>query len=377
MLPGRRCAMRFPSASDRRGQSDPGAAARGRIRASGQRIPGLDERTKGRLGEDMKAVLCKEYGPPETLVVEEVESPPLGRGQVRLRVKACGVNFPDTLIIENKYQFKPPLPFSPGGEVAGEVIELGEGVTRAGIGDRVIAAMPCGGYAEEVVADEGSLVPIPEGMDDVTAAGFTMVYGTSLHALEQRGALAEGETLLVLGAAGGVGLAAVELGKLMGARVIAAASSDEKLALCRRYGADELINYSTESLKDRTRELTGGAGADVIYDPVGGDLFDQAIRCINWKGRLLVVGFASGRIPELPVNLVLLKGCQVVGVFWGAFTAREPEANERNMTKLGRWYREGRLRPHVSETYPLERAGEALRAILDRRATGKLVLTVS
>lgn len=325
--------------------------------------------------EPMRAVVCKQFGPPETLVVEEVPSPPVGAGQVRVAVHACGVNFPDTLIIEDKYQFKPPLPFTPGGEVAGEVVEVGEGVSKSRVGDRVIAMVGWGGFAEELVVEETRIMPVPGGMDWVTAAGFTMTYGTSIHALEQRAALAPGETLLVLGAAGGVGLAAVELGHRMGARVIAAASSEEKLALCRRYGAAETVNYSTESLKDRVKELTGGAGADVIYDAVGGDFFDQAIRCINWRGRLLVVGFASGRIPQLPVNLVLLKGCSVVGVFWGAFTFREPETNAANLAKLGKWYESGRIQPHVCATYPLERAPEALRAILARKAQGKIVLT--
>jgi NADPH2:quinone reductase len=323
----------------------------------------------------MKAVVCKEHGPPEKLVVEDVEAPPIGAGKVRVAVHAAGVNFPDTLIIENKYQFKPPLPFTPGGEVAGEIVELGEGVEHVNLGDRVIAMVGWGGFAEEVVVDQNSLMPVPKGMDFVTAAGFTMTYGTSHYALKQRAALRPGESLLVLGAAGGVGLAAVELGTLAGARVIAAASSDEKLALCREYGASETINYSHESIKERTKELTGGQGADVIYDAVGGDAFDQAIRCINWKGRLLVIGFASGRIPELPVNLVLLKGCQVVGVFWGAFTAREPDENAANLAELGNWYREGKLKPYVCKTYPLTQAGDALYAIKNREARGKIVLT--
>jgi NADPH2:quinone reductase len=305
----------------------------------------------------------------------ELPSAPCGPVQVRIAIHACGVNFPDTLIIQNKYQFKPPLPFAPGGEVAGEIVEAGSSVKDARPGDRVIAMVGWGGYADELVVDETNLMPIPEGMDYVTAAGFTMVYGTSHHALKQRAQLRAGETLLVLGAAGGVGLTAVELGKLMGARVIAAASTDEKLALCKRYGADEVLNYSKESIKDRTKELTGGAGADVIYDAVGGDAFDQAMRCINWKGRLLVVGFASGRIPEVPANLILLKGCQVVGVFWGAFTAREAELNRANLAELGRWYREGKIKPHVSATFPLERAADALNVILERKATGKVVLT--
>ena len=323
----------------------------------------------------MKAVLCKEYGPPETLVVEEVESPPLAPGQVRIAVHACGVNFPDTLIIQNKYQFKPELPFSPGGEVAGEIIEVGADAEGVAVGDRVIAMVLCGGYAEELCTEATSVMPIPNGMEYTTAAGFTMTYGTSLYALKQRGHIQPGETLLVLGAAGGVGLAAVELGKVLGARVIAAASSEDKLALCREYGADETINYVEENLKERTKELTGGKGADVIYDAVGGDAFDQAIRCINWEGRLLIVGFASGRIPELPVNLALLKGCQIVGVFWGAFTMREPQENAANLAELGRWFEEGKLKPHVCATYPLERSAEALQQILDRKAKGKIVLT--
>lgn len=322
----------------------------------------------------MRAVLCKSFGPPENLVVEDVESPPLSAGQVRVHVHACGVNFPDTLIIDNKYQFKPSLPFSPGGEVSGVITELGEGVEGWSLGDRVIAMCGWGGFVEEMVLDPSRLMRTPEGMDDVTAAGFTMTYGTSHYALKDRAALRPGETLLVLGAAGGVGLAAVEIGKAMGARVIAAASSDEKLEVCRRAGADEFIHYGRESLKDRVKALTGGRGADVIYDPVGGDLFDEAVRAIAWEGRLLVVGFASGRIPQLPANLVLLKSCQVVGVFWGAFTARDPERNAEHLAELARWCEEGKLHPLVSATYPLERAGEALRAMLDRKVTGKVVL---
>lgn len=322
----------------------------------------------------MRAVVCKEFGPPESLVVEEISPPWLGPAQVRVAVHACGINFPDTLVIENKYQFKPPLPFSPGGEVAGAILEVGEGVTQWKPGDRVIAMCGWGGFAEQVVVDAARVVPVPEGMDDVTAAGFTMTYGTSHYALQDRAHLRPGETLLVLGAAGGVGMAAVELGKAMGARVIAAASTDEKLEVCRRFGADEVINYTTESLRQRVKDLTDGRGADVIYDPVGGDAFDEAMRCIAWEGRLLVIGFASGRIPQLPVNLVLLKGCQVVGVFWGSFTARDPVRHAQNMQTLFSWYREGKLQAHVSATYPLEEAGKALRSMLDRAVTGKVVL---
>jgi len=322
----------------------------------------------------MRAVVCKEYGPPESLVVENLPAPELGAGDVRVRVEACGVNFPDTLIIENKYQFKPPLPFSPGGEAAGVITEVGTGVTDWKAGDRVIAMCGWGGFVEEMVLDPSRLIRTPEGMNSVTAAGFTMTYGTSHYALKDRANLKPGETLLVLGAAGGVGLAAVEIGKAMGARVIAAASSDEKLEVCRKYGADECVNYSSENLKERIRDLTAGAGADVIYDPVGGDVFDVAVRSIAWEGRYLVVGFAAGRIPQLPANLVLLKSCQVVGVFWGAFTARDPERNHRNLAELASWVADGTLRPLVSKTYPLEQAGMALRSMLDRKVTGKIVL---
>jgi NADPH2:quinone reductase len=322
----------------------------------------------------MKAVLCKSYGPPDSLVVEDVPSPSVGPGEVRVAVHACGVNFPDTLIIQNKYQFKPPLPFTPGGEVAGEVVDVGAEVTRVRRGDRVIAMVGWGGFAEEIVVTPDRTMPIPKGMDFVTAAGFTMTYGTSYYALKQRALLRPAETLLVLGAAGGVGLAAVELGRVMGARVIAAAGTDEKLEICKQYGADATINYTTESLKDRVKALTDGRGADVIYDPVGGDVFDQAIRCINWNGRLLVIGFASGRIPDLPANLALLKGCAVVGVFWGAFTAREPAANAENLAELGRWYEERTIKPHVCKAFPLERVGDALTAIERREALGKIVL---
>lgn len=323
----------------------------------------------------MKAVVCKQFGPPETLVVEDVASPPLQAGQVRISVEACGVNFPDTLIIENKYQFKPELPFSPGGEVAGTVAELGSGVEDYAVGDRVIAMTGWGGFAEEVVTGAQQLMRIPEGMDAETASGFTMTYGTSHYALKQRAQLKPGETVLVLGAAGGVGLAAVDLAVAMGAKVIAAASSSEKLELCRQYGAEHCIDYSQENLKDRVKEITGGAGVDVVYDPVGGELFEQAVRATGWGGRVLVIGFACGTIPNLPMNLVLLKSCQIVGVFWGAFTGREPKTNAENLAELAAWHREGKIRPLVSQTYPLERAGEAMRSLMERKATGKVILT--
>jgi NADPH2:quinone reductase len=325
----------------------------------------------------MKAVLCKAYGPPESLVIAEVESLKPGPGQVVISVKACGVNFPDTLIIEGKYQFKPQMPFSPGGEVAGVVKEIGEGVTGVSVGDRVIAFTGWGGFAEEVLAEARVLVPMPAEMDFVTASAFVMVYGTSHYALKDRARLGRGETLLVLGAAGGVGLAAVELGKAMGARVIAAASSDEKLAICQQHGADECLNYTREDLKERIKQLTGGQGVDVIYDPVGGAYAEPALRGMAWGGRYLVVGFAAGEIPRIPLNLLLLKGCAIVGVFWGSFTTRDPQRGQEHLRELLSWFHEGRLRPHISATYPLERVADALNDLRTRKVTGKAVLLLA
>ncbi len=322
----------------------------------------------------MKAVLCKEYGPPDSLVVEELPSPTAGHGEVVLAVRACGVNFPDVLIIQNKYQFRPPLPFAPGGEVAGVVTAVGDGVATLKVGDRVIGSTGWGGFAEELAIDATRVIPIPDEMDFVTASAFLLTYGTSHHALKDRAQLRAGETMLVLGAAGGVGLAAVELGKVMGARVIAAASTAEKLAVCREHGADELIDYAREDLKERVKQLTAGNGVDVVYDPVGGAYAETALRGTAWNGRYLVVGFAAGDIPKIPLNLVLLKGCQIVGVFWGAFTAREPERHQANVAELMAWFRAGKIKPHVSATYPLERAAEALNAMAERRVMGKVVL---
>lgn len=322
----------------------------------------------------MKALVCVEHGPPEKLVVQELPVPEPGKGEVRIHMQAAGVNFPDALIIQNLYQFKPPLPFSPGGEASGYVDAVGEGVTRFKIGDRVIAMIGNGAFREFFCADESRVLPMAEGMPFDVAAGFTMTYGTSHHALKQRARLQPGETLLVLGAAGGVGLTAVELGKVMGAKVIAAASSDDKLALCREYGADETINYSTEDLKDRVKALTGGRGVDVIYDPVGDKYTEPAFRSIAWNGRYLVIGFAAGEIPKLPLNLPLIKGASIVGVFWGAFTAHEPKLHEENMRELLIWYAEGKLKPHVSVQIPLERGAEGIRMLMDRKAKGKVVL---
>ncbi|UCZ82724.1 NADPH:quinone oxidoreductase family protein [Pseudomonas sp. L5B5] len=324
----------------------------------------------------MKAVLCKAFGPAETLVLEEVASPVPKKNEILLEVHAAGVNFPDTLIIEGKYQFKPPFPFSPGGEAAGVVSAVGEKVSHLKAGDRVMALTGWGSFAEQVAVPGYNVLPIPAAMDFNTAAALSMTYGTSMHALKQRGNLKPGETLLVLGASGGVGLAAVEIGKAMGARVIAAASSAEKLAVAKAAGADELVNYSESNLKDEIKRLTDGNGADVIYDPVGGDLFDQAIRSIAWNGRLLVVGFASGRIPELPVNLALLKGAAVVGVFWGSFAQRQPQDNAANFQQLFAWHAEGKLKPLVSQVYPLAEAARAIDDLGQRKAVGKVVVQV-
>jgi NADPH2:quinone reductase len=324
----------------------------------------------------MKAVLCRQFGPPDALVVEELPSPRAGPGEVVISVKAASVNFPDVLIIQNKYQFKPPLPFSPGSELAGVVKEAGEGVKAFKPGDRVIAFTTYGAFAEEVRTEAARLLPLPEGMDFASGAAFLLTYGTSDHALRDRGALKAGESLLVLGAAGGVGLAAVEIGKALGARVIACASTAEKLAVCREHGADETINYSSEDLRERIKALTDGKGVDVVYDAVGGPYSEPAFRSIAWRGRLLVVGFAAGDIPRLPLNLPLLKGASVVGVFWGDFARREPRQFAESVRQLGAWYREGKLRPHVSQTLPLAQAADALKLMAARQVKGKLVLTV-
>jgi len=322
----------------------------------------------------MKAVLCKAYGPPESLVVEDVEPLKPGKGQVVITVKACGVNFPDALIIQGKYQVKPPMPFSPGSEIAGIVKEVGAGVDSARVGDRVIAFIGHGGFAEEVLAEAAQLIPIPDAMDFATAASFVLTYGTSHYALKDRAQTRPGETLLVLGAAGGVGLAAVEIGKVMGARVIAAASTDEKLEVCKQHGADELINYTTQDLRERVKELTRGEGVDVVYDPVGGNYSEVALRGMAWGGRFLVIGFAAGEIPRIPLNLTLLKGCSIVGVFWGSFTARDPKRNQQHLQELLNWYVTGKIKPLISATYPLERAADALNDMMNRRVKGKVVL---
>jgi NADPH2:quinone reductase len=322
----------------------------------------------------MKAVLCKAWGLPESLVVEEVPSPVPGPGEVVIEVHAAGVNFPDTIIIQKKYQFVPELPFSPGGEVAGIVKAVGEGVKTCKPGDRVIGSATYGGYAQEMLAKAERVMPIPDGMDFATASAYVLAYGTSLYALKDRAKLAAGETLLVLGAAGGVGIAAVEIGKAMGARVIAAASSDDKLALCRERGADETINYATEDLRERVKALTGGKGPDVIYDPVGGPYTEPAVRSIGWDGRFLVVGFAAGEIPKLPLNLTLLKSCSVIGVFWGAFLQRDPKVTQQHMRDLFGLYVSGKVKPPITQSYPLAQAPQALRDVMERRVKGKVVI---
>jgi NADPH2:quinone reductase len=331
----------------------------------------------------VKAVLCKEYGPVENLVVEEIDSPVPGPGQVLIDVKAAAVNFPDVLIVQNLYQFKPEPPFSPGGEVSGVVSALGDDVSHVKIGDRVIGSSGFGGFAEQIVLDAPRVIPIGDEMPFDEASAFVMVYGTSHHALKQRAELKAGETLLVLGASGGVGLAAVELGKLMGAEVIAACSSQEKVDLCLNHGASKGLVYprgpldrdQQKELSAKIKELTGGKGADVIYDPVGDDYAEPALRAIAWKGRYLVVGFAAGQIPKIPLNLALLKGCQIVGVFWGMFTGVERALHEENMAELMAWYKEGKIKPHISKTYRLEDAVQALQDMAGRKVMGKIVLT--
>ena len=331
----------------------------------------------------MRALLSRSPGPPASLVLEDVPDPEPGPGEVRIRVAYCGVNFPDSLIIEDKYQVRPPRPFSPGAEVSGVVEAVGEGVATLRIGDRVIASASHGGMAERLLAPAARCIPMPDAMPFEVAAALTFTYGTSFHALKQRGRLQAGETLLVLGAAGGVGLAAVEIGNAFGARGVAAVSSPEKAAMAQAHGADASVVYppgpfdgeGRKALSAQFKDALGSDGADVIYDPVGGDYAEAALRSIAWEGRFLVVGFPAG-IPKLPLNLTLLKGCDVCGVFWGAFVARDPQANARNIAELARLYGEGRVRPEVSQIFPLERAGEAITALAERRALGKVVVQV-
>ncbi|MGE6697062.1 NADPH:quinone oxidoreductase family protein [Hyphomonas sp. NPDC076900] len=329
----------------------------------------------------MKAVLSKVVGGPETLVIEDVPVPTPGKGQVLVQVKACGVNYPDVLIIQDMYQFKPPRPFSPGGEVAGIVSAVGEGVAHVKPGDRVLASTGNGGMAEYCLAPAHGVMPIPEGMPFEEAAAFLMTYGTSYYAIKDRGDPKPGEKLLVLGAAGGVGIAAVELGKAMGLEVIAACSSQEKVDFCLSKGADKGLVYERELDRDGQKKFSddikavSGGGVDIIYDGVGGNYAEPAVRAMNWEGRFLVIGFPAG-IPKLPLNLTLLKSCDVRGVFWGAAVARDPKAHQQNVKELFDLYKAGKIRPHVSNTYPMERAADAIRELQDRKAQGKVVVTM-
>jgi NADPH2:quinone reductase len=308
--------------------------------------------------------------------MEDIAEPKLAKEQVRISVKACGVNFPDVLMIAGKYQMQPPMPFSPGAEISGDILEIGAGVSRLQTGQRVLAMCGHGGMAEQVCVDANAVIGIPDEMDYPTAAGFILTYGTSYYALKQRADLQAGEKLLVLGAAGGVGIAAVELGTHMGATVIAAASTADKLALAMEYGAVEGINYLESSLKDSVKELTGGVGADVIFDPVGGPLFDDCLRAVAWNGRILVIGFASGEIQSIPANLPLLKGSSVVGVFWGRFAEREPRTHIANTMELLQMFSNGVVKPHISDQFELEAAAEALQTLAERRAMGKVVVNI-
>ncbi|MGH6610224.1 MAG: NADPH:quinone oxidoreductase family protein [Burkholderiaceae bacterium] len=322
----------------------------------------------------MKAIQCIEWGAPGKLMLAELPLPEPGRGQVRIRIAAAGVNFPDALIVQKKYQLQPKLPFVPGTEVAGVIDSVGDDVTHLKPGDRVIAFVGVGGFAEYVCAPAALAVAIPQDVGDEVAAAFTLTYATSHHALFDRGQLKAGETLLVLGAGGGVGLAAVELGKVAGARVIAAASSADKLAAAKKHGADQTIDYAANDLRDAVKNLTGGNGADVIYDPVGGPGTEAAVRSLAWRGRLLIIGFAQGEIPQIPANLLLLKGASAVGVFWGEFAKREPKADFAMLKELFGWLKQGKLRPHVSQTYSLADTPRALEALLARNVVGKLVI---
>lgn len=324
----------------------------------------------------MKAIRCKVHGLPQTLTLEEAVLPKMESGDVTILVKACGVNFPDVLIIQNKYQFKPEFPFSPGGEVSGEIVAVGEKVRHLKIGDRVVALCGWGGFAEQVVVSAKRVFPIPSGMDFINAACTLYTYGTSYHALKDRAQLKAGETLLVLGAAGGVGLAAVELGKVMGATVIAAASSAEKLTICKEKGADHLINYTQEDLRVRLKEITQEKGVDVVYDPVGGTWAEAALRSMAWKGRYLVVGFTTGEIPQFPANLPLLKGCSIVGVFWGNFAEREPQQSMQNFGELLSWIKSGKIKQHIHKIYSLEEAPTSLQDLMDRKVRGKAVIKI-
>jgi NADPH2:quinone reductase len=322
----------------------------------------------------MKALLCEAYGLIDNLVVKDIPSPVPGPKQLLVEVKAAAVNFPDALMVQGLYQVKPPLPFTPGAEISGIVKTVGAEVKHYKAGDRIIALTSTGGFAEECIVESAKAMPLPTGMDFETGAALVLTYCTSLHGLKDCGHLKAGETLVVLGAAGGVGISAIEIGKAMGARVIAAASSDDKLALCRKVGADETVNYSTENLKDRINELTGGKGADVVYDPVGGPYTEPAVRALAWRGRLLIIGFAAGEIPKIPLNLALLKERSLIGVYWGDSTKHDPTGHLANLHQLHEWFATGRIRPVVSERFPLSAAKDAIASIANRQVKGKIVV---
>ncbi|MDE0951005.1 MAG: NADPH:quinone oxidoreductase family protein [Halioglobus sp.] len=325
----------------------------------------------------MKAVICKEHGLPEKLeLVTDWEEPSVGEHDVLIDVKAAGLNFPDVLMIQGKYQMQPDMPFIPGGECAGVVEAVGDKVSRFKVGDKVLSAGGSGAFCQKIAVHELGAFPMPDGLSFEQAAGVSITYFTSYYALKQRANLQPGETLLVLGAAGGVGTSAIELGKHMGAKVIAAASTDEKLELCKKLGADEVINYSEANLKDAIKELTGGKGVDVVYDPVGGDYSEPAIRGMAWKGRYLVIGFASGPIPKIALNLTLLKGCSLVGVFWGRFVGEEPEVNLKNIEELWALFASGKISPVVTDSFPVEQYEEAFNCMMERRARGKVIITM-
>jgi NADPH:quinone reductase len=324
----------------------------------------------------VRALVCHQYGPPESLQIGDLPSAPLGPRDARIAIAAACVNFQDLLFIEGKYQVKADPPFAPGQEAAGTVVEVGSEVRDVKPGTRVIAPLPWGAYATEAVAPAASLSPIPDRMDFITAGGFLGAHTTGYHALVQRGALRSGETLVVHGASGGTGLAAVQIGKALGARVIGTGGDDKKLEAVLEAGADQVFNYRTTKLRDALKQATGGRGADVIFDPVGGDVFDESLRSIAWGGRILVIGFTGGRIADAPTNLILLKGCSVVGVFSGAFVQREPDVHRRNVEQLFRWFEEGKLRPRIDRVVPLERAAEGMIALRNREVVGKVVVSM-
>jgi len=324
----------------------------------------------------LKALVCKQYGPPETLVIEDHDDPVAGDGELLIDIRAAGINFPDVLVIGGNYQVKIPPPFVAGSEVAGIVETIGAGVSGYKPGDHVIATPPGGGFAEKCVVNQKLCMPLPKGMSFEQGAGFTITYATSYHAFHQSTRLKAGETVLVLGAAGGVGVTAVEIAKAMGARVIAAASSDKKLAFAQEAGADEIINYSIQNLKETVKELTGGKGVDVVYDPVGGELAQQAFRSLAWHGRHLVIGFACGDIPKLPINIALLKEASIIGVWWGTWSQHNPKESLSNMVQLASMVAKGELNPRVTESYPLDQFVKAFSAITERRARGKVVMTM-